>query len=237
MDETAPNRSLTALQRASSGRLRTGASITSPRTWKSLAGADDGPGLTLAVVLVMTFVLEMLHGGPWAWGVSAQALAEGRWHTLASHMVAHSGLGHIVMNLSALLTLSPIVVGKLGNGPNGWFRYAALMTLAGLLGAAAYLAFHLNGSMPLVGASGAICGLWGLAARIDPGGSFAPLLSPQVGREVWAFAKANVLLVGLFFLVTWGHGGLAWEAHLGGFMFGLLVGPMWAPPLAAAPES
>ncbi|WAC60213.1 rhomboid family intramembrane serine protease [Brevundimonas sp. SL130] len=236
MDETAANGSLTALQRASSGRLRTGVSITSPRTWKSLAGADDGPGLALAVVLIVAFVLEMLHGGPWAWGLSAQALAEGRWHTLASHMVAHGGLGHIVMNLSALLTLSPIVVGRLGSGLDGWFRYAALMAFAGLLGAAAYLALHLQGNIPLVGASGAICGLWGLAARIESGGGFAPLLSRQVGRKVWAFTKVNVVLVGLFFLVTWGHGGLAWEAHLGGFMFGLLVGPMWAPPLAAVRE-
>ena len=78
-------------------------------------------------------------------------------------------------------------------------------------------------------ASGAICGLWGAAARVDlEGGGLASLRSRRVRDQIKAFAKSNVILfVILFVLVrlSGGAGGLAWEAHLGGFLFGLLAAP------------
>lgn len=232
MGEAEDKTSSTFVQRVSSGRLHAGATIMNPRFWKPDLKADDGPGLVLASVLVGTFLLEMVSGGPIAWGVSSQALREGRWHTLAAHMVAHGGIVHLLMNLGALLALSPVVISRLGNGPAGWVRYGALLVCSGLLGATAYLVLHLDGTIPLIGASGAICGLWGFAARVEADGSFAPLFSKRAGQSTWAFAKANLILFLLFFVVMWGTGtgsGLAWEAHLGGFLFGLLVGPVWGP--------
>lgn len=197
-----------------------------------MASLEDGPGLVLAALLSAAFVAEIFRGGPLAWGLSGQALAEGRWQTLGTHMLAHAGLGHLVMNLGGLLGLSPIVVWRLGVGPGGWLRYAGLFTLSGLVGAATYLALHPTGVVPMVGASGAICGLWGAASRISPDGGFNTLGSDQVKREAWAFVKTNVILFAIiFFLVrlSGGLGGLAWEAHLGGFVFGLLVGPAMSP--------
>jgi membrane associated rhomboid family serine protease len=91
----------------------------------------------------------------------------------------------------------------------------------------------------MVGASGAICGLWGAAARIGADGAFVPIRSPQVWRQIKAFAVNNAVLFGIIFilvLMSGGKGGLAWEAHLGGFVFGLLAMPWLAPPAKAASD-
>lgn len=84
----------------------------------------------------------------------------------------------------------------------------------------------------MVGASGAICGLWGAAARHAPDGGVAPLRSAQVRGNIVLFTQMNVVLFLILFALvrlTDGVGGLAWEAHLGGFLFGLLLGPWFAP--------
>ena len=84
----------------------------------------------------------------------------------------------------------------------------------------------------MVGASGAICGLWGAAVRVDFDGGLVPLRSGQVWNHVKAFAKANIILFLILFALvrlSGGVGGLAWEAHLGGFLFGLLAVPWLAP--------
>lgn len=228
----------TALQRATSGRQKRGVSIMDRRTWSSLARAEDGPGLALTALLVTVFVAELFNGGPMAWGLSAAALVEGQWHTLGTHMLAHAGPVHLVMNVSGLLALSPIVVWRLGVGPGGWLRYGSVFVLSGLAGAIVYLAIHPTGAVPMVGASGAICGLWGTAARVSLDGGFHPLRSAQVRRELLAFVKTNLILFTLIFVLVrlaGGSGGLAWEAHVGGFLFGLLIGPRLSPSLHPRP--
>jgi membrane associated rhomboid family serine protease len=169
---------------------------------------------------------------PATWGLSAEALAEGRWYTLLSHMVTHGGLTHLLLNCSFLLSVTPVVMSRFGLGPSGWLRFAILFLVSGLLGAAFFLALHPDGAVPMVGASGAICGLWGAAARIGPDGGIVPLRSGPVWIQLKAFAKMNVIVFGLIFLLMWmvgGQGGLAWEAHLGGFLFGLFALPLLAP--------
>ncbi|WP_298747402.1 rhomboid family intramembrane serine protease [uncultured Brevundimonas sp.] len=219
----------TTLQRASDGQLGLGADLSKPATWKALGREHGAPGLALFGLLLVTFVVELTQGGPDVWGLSGQALRDGRWTTLVSHIFAHAGLAHLLMNTSALLALSPIVLIRLGAGPASWLRYATLFLFAGWAGAALYLALHPFGAVPMVGASGAICGLWGAAARVDFDGGIVPLRSRQVWKNVKAFAKTNVILFLVLFAivrVSGGVGGLAWEAHLGGFLFGLFAMPL-----------
>lgn len=219
----------TALQRASDGRLGPGADLSKPATWRALGREYGAPGLVLFGLLAIAFMVQWSQGGPQAWGLSGQALRDGRWTTLLSHMFAHAGLGHFLMNISALLALSPVVLVRLGAGPASWLRYATLFLFAGWAGAALYLALHPFGAVPMVGASGAICGLWGAAARVDFDGGLVPLRSRQVWNHLKAFAKANIILFLILFALVWlsgGVGGLAWEAHLGGFLFGLFAMPL-----------
>lgn len=202
------------------------------RTWRNAYGPRGEAGLWLAGVLVAAFVWQMFNGGPLPWGLSGQAMAEGRLHTLASHMFVHGGVAHLMMNLGGLMALTGVVMGRFGRGTGAWLRYLLLFGLSGLSGAALYLALHPAGVVPMVGASGAICGLWGAAARYAPDGGVAPLRSAQVRRNVVPFVQMNVILFLILFALvrlSGGVGGLAWEAHLGGFLFGLLLGPWFAP--------
>ncbi len=201
------------------------------RTWRDGYGPRGEAGLWLAGLLVVGFAAQIFNGGPIPWGLSGQALAEGRGWTLLTHMFVHGGAMHLIMNLGGVMALSAPVMVRFGRGAGAWLRYAGLFLLSGLAGAALYLALHPTGEVPMVGASGALCGLWGAVARYAPDGGIAPLTSEQVRRNVIPFVQMNlVLFLILFALVrlSGGVGGLAWEAHLGGFLFGLLAGPWFA---------
>lgn len=218
-DERPP---LSTLQRATDGRLKTRLRFT-PMEW---------PGLLLGSVLVIAFIVQLASGGPLRWAVSARALSQGQFETLLTHMFAHGGFGHLLMNLSALLALGPILVSRLGLSPLGWLRYFGFFLIAGLVGGLTYLTVHPTGAMPMLGASGAICGLWGAAARIGPEAELVPLRSSHTLRVVREFVIVNSILFTLVFLLvlaTRGQGGLAWEAHLGGFLFGLFTVPFLKP--------
>ena len=224
-------RGQTALQRASDGRAGAG-SVWDRRTWKEYLVGGEAPALVLITVFVVVAFSELFTGGPARWGLSAQALSEGRWSTLGTHMFAHAGLYHLTMNCSGLLALTPIVVQRFGRGVSGWLRYGFLYGLSGLVAAGTYLALHPTGTLPMVGASGAICGLWGAVTRIGENGAFVPIRSLQVWRQIKAFVINNAILFGILFvlvLMSGGKGGLAWEAHVGGFLFGFLAFSLFDP--------
>ena len=192
------------------------------------------PGVILAFLLIVAAVAEWRIGGPDAWGVSRETLMEGRWLTLLSHPIAHGSIGHLIMNCSALVTLTAVVRPLLGREPRGWGRYVVVLVGAAITSALVYLLLHPSDGLPIVGASGAICGLWGLAVRCDiETGHTRPLLSKIVLGGVRQFVISNIVLFGILFLLVrleGGAGGLAWEAHLGGFLFGLLAAPWLIKP-------
>lgn len=223
----------TTLQRATDNRLSGGGDIGDVRTWRDKYGQRGETGLIPAGVLVVAFAIEMFTGGPARWGLSAQALAEGRLETVGLHMISHGGLSHLLMNLGAVMALTPVVLRRFGPGWAAWPRWIVLFVGAGLAGAATFLAVNPAGAVPMVGASGAICGLWGFAARVDPDGRLVGLRSAQVLRAVRHFALVNLVLFAILHLLARladAPGGLAWEAHLGGFLFGLLLAPLFYPP-------
>jgi len=231
-----------ALQRAADGRSRAGLSFFDPRLWRDAVTLLAAPAYVVIAICVAASVLGVLNsmrgGAQWDWGLSAAALAEGRWYALISHMFAHAGLMHLFMNSSLLLGVTPVVMMRFGVQPSGWLRFAVLFLVSGLLGAALYLALHPTGVVPMVGASGAICGLWGAASRIGPDGDILPMRSGQVWEQVKVFSKMNLILFGILFVLvrmSGGAGGLAWEAHLGGFLFGLFTVPYLAPRRADEP--
>ncbi len=228
MSDHTPPAPGSALMRATDGRADRG-SVFEPATWEAEYGPEGATGIWPAAVLTLAFVAQWFVGGPERWGLSSEALAEGRWFTVATHMFVHGGLMHLWMNLGGVMALTPPVLIGLGGYRCGWGRYLALYAISGLLGAALYLALHPGGVVPMVGASGALCGLWGALSRIGPDGGIVPIRSGPVWVQVKAFAKMNLILFVLLFVLvrmSGGVGGLAWEAHLGGFLFGLFAMPL-----------
>ena len=200
---------------------------------RGLLGPARRTGNITCLLLVGTFVLEMFTGGPQRWGLSAAALADGRFETLLTSMLSHAGLVHLVVNLSALSSFSARLTPHLGFGVRGGWLYAVLLGLSGLAGGLMFLAVHPFGDIPMVGISGAICGLWGATLRLPPerGWALAPLFSRQVVWGARQFAISNAIIFAIIFALVFlsggGVGGLAWEAHLGGFLFGLLAVPLF----------
>ena len=203
------------------------------RRLRNLFGPAQRAGHITGVLLIAAFAAEMFTGGPQRWGLSAAALADGRFETLLTSMVSHAGLIHLIVNLSALSTFSARLTPHLGFGVRGGWLYAVLLGLSGLAGGLMFLAVHPFGDIPMVGISGAICGLWGATLRLPPerGWALAPLVSRQVAWGARQFAISNAIIFAIIFALVFlsggGAGGLAWEAHLGGFLFGLLAVPLF----------
>jgi membrane associated rhomboid family serine protease len=189
--------------------------------------------VTVAILAVAAWqVWRMLHGDPdigIAWGgLSAAALAEGRWWTPFTSMFMHAGLAHLIFNLIALSQLGPIVALRFGRDGRALVTYLAFYLLCGLIGDAVYLAIHPASAVPMIGASGAIFGLWGASARLGPNGSLVPIFSRQVWRQTQGAIVSNLVIMAIVLLPALmsgqlSMGGIAWEAHLGGYLAGLLL--------------
>jgi len=158
--------------------------------------------------------------------LSAGALREGRWWTLVSHIFLHGGVAHIVMNGAAALAFGPAVARYFGHGPRAGAVFFLYFIVTGVIGGLTFVALHPAGIDPMVGASGAICGLWGGATRLlGRWRGLSGLWSRPVRGQLAAFAIMNLILIGLGFAGGFIGAGLriAWEAHVGGFIAGLLL--------------
>ena len=157
--------------------------------------------------------------------LSGRALAEGRWWTLVTHMFLHANLVHILMNGGVALAFGPAVARHFGPGIRAGFVFMLFYLVCGLAGGLGYLALHPGGTGVVIGASGAISGLWGGAARlIGRSRGLSGLWEGPVRSQIAVVVVLN-LLIGL---TGFAAGGLpiAWEAHIAGFVAGLLlIGP------------
>jgi membrane associated rhomboid family serine protease len=175
------------------------------------------------------FEAILTYGSLWKPGVF-----EGLWWTPLTHMFMHAswrqplGWLHITMNSGALIALGPAIAQRLGRDWIGGLLFLAFFVVCGLAGAGAFVLLGPD-QAPVVGASGAIFGLWGAVARLAGPGQIglAPLFSSGVGRQVMSAVVSNLLVVGLGagYGVASGTGalGVAWQAHLGGFIAGMLL--------------
>jgi membrane associated rhomboid family serine protease len=159
--------------------------------------------------------------------LGASSFRFGYWWTPLTNMFLHTGPLHILMNSSALVSLGPALAFRFGRDLKGAGLFWAFFVLCGLAGSALYLALLWTSDSYAVGASGAICGLWGGVARLTAEGGLAPIVSRQVGKQTQSFIVMNLVLVAIGFGigVMSGAGGLmiAWEAHVGGFIAGLFL--------------
>jgi len=135
-----------------------------------------------------------------------------------SYALLHGGFVHLVGNMVVVLSLGGLVVGRLGQG-----GFVILYAVTAIGGAAGFALLSASLS-PMVGASGAVFGLigawqfWEFQGRRAIGASLAP-----VGRTLVGLVLVNAAM--WWFL----DGFLAWEAHLGGFVTGLVWAALASP--------
>lgn len=129
-------------------------------------------------------------------------------------MFLHGSVSHVVFNMWFLWIFGNNVEEAFGR-----IGYILLYLVGGAAGTAAFVAANPESTVPLIGASGAIAAVLGAYAVLFPGHRVLSL----VGWFVIPVPAA--IFLGLWFLAQFGFTGsnIAWEAHAGGFIFGLVV--------------
>jgi membrane associated rhomboid family serine protease len=154
--------------------------------------------------------------------------------TILISMFMHGGLAHIGGNMLFLSIFGDNVEDRLGH-----LRFLLFYLLSGVLAAAAHLAVCLltgDGlTTPMLGASGAISGVMGAYLRLFPGNRVRVLLFNFIPTTVSA-----IVVIGMWFIFQLTNGlgylggvrsdGVAYAAHIGGFLYGFFGIRRWVPP-------
>ena len=134
-----------------------------------------------------------------------------------SHAFLHGSWGHLAVNMMFALALATAVERHLGS-----LRLLVFYALCALGGAVAVTLIYLPREefVLVVGASGAVSGLFAGIIRERPGGQLGP---------VSAFLIANMLLA-IAGVTVVAEARIAWEAHIGGFAIGYVLYPVLRRP-------
>jgi membrane associated rhomboid family serine protease len=140
-----------------------------------------------------------------------------------SFMFLHGGIWHLVSNMLFLHVFGDKIENRLGV-----LRYLCFYLLCGVTSGASHMLLNLTSNTPIIGASGAIAGVMGAYFILYPRSkilTLVPIIIIPFFFEIPAF----------FFLALWlllqflnalgsqpGLSGVAWWAHIGGFVFGIL---------------
>ena len=156
-------------------------------------------------------------------------LTPGRWETLITAIFLHGSWAHALMNGAFALAFATPLARLFGPKVEGFLTFALFYLICGVLGNLGYAALHPGSAALIVGASGAVSGLMGAAARLIGGeGRVGPLFSRSVlgMGGGWVAINGLIAVFGSGFLPGSGGAGVAWEAHIVGFVVGvLLIGP------------
>ena len=148
--------------------------------------------------------------------------------TIFSSMFLHGGFLHLFGNMLYLWIFGNNIEDTLGH-----FRFFLFYLVCGLLAAVVQIVFDPNLTVPMVGASGAIAGILGAYLLLFPGARVVTLVFILIIVRLVRI-PALILLGFWFFIQLLGVGGgavsnVAFFAHIGGFIFGLLLVRVFQP--------
>ncbi len=184
----------------------------------------------LIVVNVLVFLLELANGdafiAQWSFVPSRFAANPGAdFLTIFSSMFMHAGWIHLGGNMLYLFIFGDNVEDRLGH-----FRYLIFYLLCGVAASLAQYMVSIGSSVPNLGASGAIAGVLGAYIIMFPGERVRVLFGYAVVQ------MSAVIVIGFWFLLQLfsslttftassqtGGGGVAYMAHVGGFITGILL--------------
>jgi membrane associated rhomboid family serine protease len=164
--------------------------------------------------------------------------------TFVTYAFLHGDVTHLIVNLVWFLAFGSAVAWRFGA-----IRFSIFFAITAAAGALAHLITNYGTIAPLVGASAAISGMMAAALRFafedgGPLGMFrgkgqaaflvpaAPLLQAFKNRQVLIFTGIWFFMniaFGLGSIPILGENSVAWEAHIGGFIAGLLLFPLFDP--------
>ncbi len=151
-------------------------------------------------------------------------------------MFLHGGWMHLLGNMWYLWIFGDNVEDRMGH-----VKYLIFYLLCGLAASVAHIVASPSSGVPMVGASGAIAGVLGAYAVAFPRARVSCLLPLFI---VWMVVELPALIVlGFWFFIQFLSGmqslrmsavggGVAWWAHIGGFVLGMIFLPILQKPLS-----
>jgi len=195
------------------------------------------PLVTPFIILtnVVVFVLELTRGETFViqWSaIPAQIVSGHHWITILTAMFMHGSWSHLIGNMVFLWAFSPEIEDAMGP-----LRYVIFYVLGGLVAMLAQVLADPRSTIPNLGASGAIAAVMGAFLVTYPRDQIRTVLFIFVFVRI-TFIPA-CLLIGFWFLTQLFHagavahvqtGGVAYLAHVGGFVFGAATARLFEDP-------
>jgi membrane associated rhomboid family serine protease len=205
--------------------------IANALVWSFIQGFGFDPKLTKSIFtfgLIPGELLQTIPVGttiPISQHISYVIEANPHWHTVFSSMFMHGGWFHIIGNMWFLKVFGDNVEDSMGS-----IRFIFFYIVCGLAAAATQMALSPNSAIPMVGASGAISGVMGAYVLLFPRAPIHTLIF--LGFFVTRIIVPAYFMLGYWFLIQLlstaprigsGSGGVAFGAHVGGFVAGVVL--------------
>ena len=194
------------------------------------------PFVTYGLIILnfLVFYLEMQGGMEfifrWAF-IPSRFVSDpiGDFSTLFTSMFMHAGWAHILGNMLYLWIFGDNVEDKFGH-----FKFFIFYIICGLAATAAQFAFTAGSEIPLLGASGAIAGVLGAYLLMFPRGQVYVLFLFRIVVMPAALVLGLWIVLQLFSTVgaiarMADTGGVAYMAHVGGFVTGFVLTRFFRP--------
>ena len=187
----------------------------------------------IVIVNVLVFLLELTRGEAFvaSWCVvPAQIVSGHNWITILTAMFLHGSWSHIIGNMVFLWAFGPAIEDSMGR-----VRYLVFYLLGGVAAMLAQVAATPHSTVPNLGASGAIAAVMGAFLVTYPRDRIKSVLFIFIFARIKFIPAA--LLIGVWFLIQLVHagsiaqvqgGGVAYLAHVGGFIFGAITARFFA---------
>jgi len=147
------------------------------------------------------------------------------WATLFTYAFLHADWMHMLTNMLFLWIFGDNIEDAMGHA-----KFLVFYLACAVIAALAHLAFNLDANGPLVGASGAVAGVMGAYVLLYPHARvfvLARIVIP-IPLPVPAFWMLGFwIATQLFYLVVSPDAPVAWWAHLGGFLAGVVLAPLF----------
>ncbi len=195
------------------------------------------PAVTLLIILinVLVFFQELVYGNHFVrhWSIiPAYVVAGHRPITILTAMFLHAGWFHILGNMIFFWAFGPAIEDAMGRG-----RFLLFYLSGGVVAMVAQILADPSSRIPNLGASGAIAAVMGAFLVTYPRDRIRTILIILIFVRI-TFIPASIL-IGFWFLIQLFHvglvaevqtGGVAYVAHVGGFLFGVVTARLWQSP-------
>jgi len=188
----------------------------------------DLAGFIYQYAMIPARLTAALEGGRELGRFPHELAAPPALETIVTSMFLHGGIMHLVGNMLYLFIFGAAVEEAMGH-----VRFLLFYLLSGVAAALAMAAFMPHSTVPVIGASGAIAGVLGAYFVLYPRAKITTILPIFVLMYFVEIPAIVYLLVWFVAQLYAGlsenpgvSGGVAWWAHVGGFLVGMVLGPM-----------